>query len=223
MVSARIRRFWGRFWMRYASAGPLGRVATRFACWCTPPFYGRQHLGMLNNKGFVSPSACIYHNDLGLNVGVFIDDRVFIYQDDEGGSVRLGRQVFIYRDTTIQTGRGGSVAIGACSTLQPRCQLSAYKGSIRIGSDVHIAPNCAFYPYGHGIAPGEPIGKQPLQTKGDIIIEDGVWIGVGVIVLDGVRIGKGAVIGAGSVVTHDVKDGAIAIGVPARVVRMRAE
>jgi acetyltransferase-like isoleucine patch superfamily enzyme len=88
---------------------------------------------------------------------------------------------------------------------------------------VQIAPNCAFYPYDHGIEPDELISKQPLRTKGGIIVEDGAWLGFGVIVLDGVRIGKGAVIGAGSVVNQDVPDGAIAVGVPAKVVRMRAE
>ena len=55
------------------------------------------------------------------------------------------------------------------------------------------------------------------------MIEDDAWLGVGVIVLSGVRIGKGAVIGAGAVVSRDVPDGAIAMGVPARVVKMRAE
>jgi acetyltransferase-like isoleucine patch superfamily enzyme len=60
-----------------------------------------------------------------------------------------------------------------------------------------------------------------LQTKGDIVIEDDAWLGVGVVVLDGVRIGKGAVIGAGSVVTRDIPDNAIAVGVPASVVKMR--
>ena len=50
---------------------------------------------------------------------------------------------------------------------------------------------------------------------------DDAWLGYGVIVLDGVRIGKGAVVGAGSVVTEDIPDGGIAVGVPARVVKMR--
>jgi acetyltransferase-like isoleucine patch superfamily enzyme len=136
--------------MRYAGLGLLGRAATRFASWLTPPFYGRQHLARLSSNGFVSPSATIYHNDLYLNIGVFIDDRVLIYQDKDGGPVKLDRQVLIYRDTIIQTGAGGSVKIGSSSSLQPRCQLSAYKGSIQIGSDVQIAPNCAFYPYDHG-------------------------------------------------------------------------
>jgi maltose O-acetyltransferase len=40
-------------------------------------------------------------------------------------------------------------------------------------------------------------------------------------VLKGVTIGKGAVIGAGSVVTKDIPEGAIAVGVPARVIKYR--
>jgi acetyltransferase-like isoleucine patch superfamily enzyme len=54
-------------------------------------------------------------------------------------------------------------------------------------------------------------------------VEDDAWLGYGVIVLDGVRIGKGAVVGAGAVVTHDIPEGAIAVGVPARVVKMRSD
>ena len=73
------------------------------------------------------------------------------------------------------------------------------------------------------IKANEPIRSQPLQTKGGIVIEDDVWLGFGVIVLDGVRIGKGAVIGAGSVVTKDIPEGAIAAGIPARVIKMRSD
>jgi len=50
-----------------------------------------------------------------------------------------------------------------------------------------------------------------------VVIEDDVWIGCRSIILKGVRIGRGAVIAAGSVVTKDIPAGAIAGGVPARV------
>ena len=49
------------------------------------------------------------------------------------------------------------------------------------------------------------------------------WLGYGVIVLGGVHIGAGAVVAAGSVVIHDIPDNAIAMGSPARVVKMRSE
>ncbi|MDA9347790.1 hypothetical protein N9Q87_00710 [Porticoccaceae bacterium] len=50
-----------------------------------------------------------------------------------------------------------------------------------------------------------------------VVIGSDVWIGVNVIVLDGVNIGHGAVIGAGAVVTKDVPNYAISVGVPAKV------
>jgi acetyltransferase-like isoleucine patch superfamily enzyme len=53
----------------------------------------------------------------------------------------------------------------------------------------------------------------------DIMIEDGVWLGNGVIVLGGLTVGKNAVVGAGSVVTRDVAPGTMVAGVPARLVR----
>ena len=129
----------------------------------------------------------------------------------------------VYGDILLETGEGGSITVGAGSRIQRGCHLIAYLAPIQIGRDVGLAQNCALYSYNHSFAPGTPISKQPLQTKGPIIIEDHAWLGVGVIVLSGVRIGKGAVVGAGSVVTDNIPDGAIAAGVPARVVKMRDE
>jgi len=221
MIFAKCQRAWARFWMHNAGLSPFGRIATRLATWLTPPYYGRLYLARLNPQGYIAPGAIIHHADLQLGANIFIGDRVVIFQDRNGGLVELGERVHLYADIYIQTGDGGSLEIGPDTHIQPRCQFSAYKGPIHIGRAVEIAPNCAFYPYDHGFAPGEPIREQQLQTRGGIVIDDGAWLGFGVIVLDGVRVGKGAVVGAGAVVTHDVPDGAVAIGVPARVVKMR--
>lgn len=52
-----------------------------------------------------------------------------------------------------------------------------------------------------------------------IVIEEDAWVGANVVILPGVRIGKGAIVGAGSVVTHNIPDYALAHGNPAKVYR----
>lgn len=58
-----------------------------------------------------------------------------------------------------------------------------------------------------------------MEDDQDIVIEDDVWIGCNAIILKGVTIGTGAVIAAGAVVTKDVPENCIAMGVPAKVKR----
>lgn len=59
-----------------------------------------------------------------------------------------------------------------------------------------------------------------VESKKTIIGND-VFIGANVTVLDGVEIADGAVIGAGAVVVNDIPAYAIAVGVPAKVVKYR--
>jgi len=58
-------------------------------------------------------------------------------------------------------------------------------------------------------------------SKGDIVVDDDVWIGYRSTILSGVHIGQGAVIAAGAVVTKDVPPYAIVGGVPAKVLKYR--
>lgn len=216
-----ISKHWRRFWMHYAGINRFGRLSTWLASLFLPTYYSRVFLSRMNSKGYVSPKAILSHPSIGLGKNIFVDDGVMIYQDRDGGSVELGDEVKLFRETIIQTGQGGSIKVGSVTHIQPRCQLSAYKSTISIGRRVEIAPYCAFYPYNHGMVVGQPIRTQPLQSKGGITIEDDAWLSVGVIVLDGVRIGKGAVVGAGAVVTKDIPANSISSGVPARVIKMR--
>jgi acetyltransferase-like isoleucine patch superfamily enzyme len=208
--------------MRVAGLPYCRRLATGLALWWAPPFFQRHGLADLNPRGFISPRATVCGSAVRLGANIFIDDRVLLYQEADGGAIELGDRVRVQEDTHVLTGAGGSVTIGADTHLHRGCQLSAYKAPIQIGRGVEIAARCALYPYDHGLDAGQPVAVQPLTSKGAIVIGDEAWLGYGVIVLSGVRIGKGAVIGAGSVVTADVPDGAIAAGVPAKVMKMRS-
>ena len=64
-----------------------------------------------------------------------------------------------------------------------------------------------------------------IQDQGhivaDIIIEDDCWIGANAVILSGVHIGRGAVIGAGSIVTKNIPSMAVAVGIPAKIIKYR--
>jgi virginiamycin A acetyltransferase len=59
------------------------------------------------------------------------------------------------------------------------------------------------------------------SCKGDIIIQNDVWIGAKSTVMSGIKIGNGAVVAAGSVVSKDVPPYAIVAGNPAKIVKYR--
>ena len=218
-----LQKIWEKFWMRRAGLSRSGRCAAWLASLFSPPYKSSVYLAHLTDRFFVSPEAIVNHPEFYPENNVFVGAGVIIHQSRGGGPVRIGRKSHLHRNIIIETGEGGQLLIGMDTHIQPRCQFSAYKGKIVIGNRVQIGPNCVFYPYNHGTALDESIKSQPLTSKGDIVIEDDVWLGYGVIVLEGVRIGHGAVVGAGSVVTRDIGEYMVAAGVPAKTLRKRGE
>lgn len=63
--------------------------------------------------------------------------------------------------------------------------------------------------------------RYEASSKGNIIVNDDVWIGYASTILSGVTIGQGAIVAAGSVVTKDVPPYAIVGGVPAKIIKFR--
>lgn len=106
------------------------------------------------------------------------------------------------------------------------------KSRIRIGNYCSIGPNVCFVvsaDHAIGHISTFPYKVKVLEeqyegiSKGNIIVEDDVWIGYGATILSGVHIGQGAVIAAGAVVTKDVPPYAVVGGVPAKVIKYRFE
>ena len=63
--------------------------------------------------------------------------------------------------------------------------------------------------------------KSIVQDLGPVLIGNNVWIGENVTILAGVEIGDGAVLGAGCVVNKNISPFSIAVGIPAKVIKMR--
>ncbi len=92
---------------------------------------------------------------------------------------------------------------------------------VKIGDNCQLAPNVAIYTAGH---PLHPDTRNSLYEYGiEVIIGNNVWIGGNTVICPGIHIGDNVVIGAGSVVTKDIPDWAIAAGNPCKVIRMITE
>ena len=63
-----------------------------------------------------------------------------------------------------------------------------------------------------------PIHKQPIKQNGHVTIGEGSWLGENVCVV-GASVGKHCVIGSNSVVTKDIPDYSVAVGIPARAIK----
>jgi phosphonate metabolism protein (transferase hexapeptide repeat family) len=75
----------------------------------------------------------------------------------------------------------------------------------------------------YGLGDDDDAGFFQWRRDAKVVLGHDVWIGHGTVVLPGVTIGVGAAVGAGAVVSKDVPPFAVAVGVPAKVIRFRFE
>ena len=115
---------------------------------------------------------------------------------------------------------GKGIKMGENCTLH---QYSMIQGPVVLGDNVRIGAHTVFVATEHIFARRDvPIYKQGCEYKG-ISIGSDVYIGSNVTVLDGVKVGNGAILAAGAVVKSNIPEYAIAGGVPAKVIKYRAE
>lgn len=112
----------------------------------------------------------------------------------------------------LRIGRGSTIGFLVSFSVNQRITIGEHVG---IASRVTLADSD-----GHPVDLERRLRGETLRADDirPVTIGDHVWIGRGAHVQKGVTIGRGAVVAAGSVVTSDVPEGALAMGVPARVV-----
>jgi acetyltransferase-like isoleucine patch superfamily enzyme len=158
-------------------------------------------------------------------------------------NIVIGNEVHIHRGSNLLASQSGQITLMDGCRIGPSASLHSEIGFIRIGQYGYIGPQTILRGDGgllignHALIspqvvimsanhiitdPSIPIRLQG-ETHQGITIGDDVWIGAGAKILDGVIIGNGAVIGAGAVVSRNIPELAIAVGVPARVIKYRGE
>ncbi len=159
---------------------------------------------------------------IALGDRVIIEDLALI--DGRGGPgdtihLEIGHDVFIGRGTHVVC-HSGVIRIGHGVNIGANCLIQSAREVI-IEDHVLIAP----YVYIAGATRAHdrtdvPVIAQATISRG-VRIGRGTWIGAHVFIDDGVTIGCDCIIGAGAIVLRDIPDRAVAVGVPARVIRYR--
>ena len=122
----------------------------------------------------------------------------------------------IGENSTITTPFAGAafdkMKLGNNVFINSNC-LAMARGGITIEDDVMLAGNVQLLSNNH-----DEYERQVLLCD-EIIIKKGAWIGAGASILPGVTIGKYAIVGAGAIVTKDVPDYSVVVGIPAKIVK----
>jgi acetyltransferase-like isoleucine patch superfamily enzyme len=116
---------------------------------------------------------------------------------------------------------GERVVIGRKANIGNYCTIfGGWETAVAtIGAGALLGPGAVVVAGNHLVEGREWIRDQGFEEL-DATVGEGAWLGANCTVV-GCRVGDGAVIGAGAVAVKDVPDGAIALGVPARVVGYR--
>lgn len=144
-----------------------------------------------------------------------------------GSNIKIGRRCVIecwdhYRGgTTFDF--SPELVIGDGSAIGDESHISCARKMV-IGNHVLMGRKIFITDNNHGSSIRQELDMapdmRPLSSKGEVIIEDNVWIGEKVSIMPGVTIGKGAIVAANAVVTKDVPAYSIVGGVPAKVIKL---
>jgi acetyltransferase-like isoleucine patch superfamily enzyme len=149
--------------------------------------------------------------------GVVLEAGVLVFHPE---NIEIGNNVYVGHNTILKGYHAGRMVIGDGTWIGQQCFFHS-AGGLLIGKNVGIGPGVRIITSYHA---EEGIGKPILHSRiefAEVVIEDDCDIGLGATILPGVTVGKGTQVGAGSVVTKNIKPYAVVAGVPAKVLRWR--
>ena len=164
-----------------------------------------------NRKFFVK------YGDVKYEIGSLRDKRCIAYRKRYG----IGSGLCVENDVNIsrQHYLNGTINIGE-NVLLAKHVVIDYSGNVVIKDNVQLTNGVVIESHHHAFHSDYRKSREDIFPT-EIIIEEGAVIGTRAIILSSCHyIGKHARIGAGAVVTKDVPDYAIAVGVPAKVVKV---
>jgi acetyltransferase-like isoleucine patch superfamily enzyme len=151
---------------------------------------------------------------------VVIDDNCLLDAKGEANrGITIGTGVFLGRNSILSC-KNGDIELADGANVGFNCEVFS-ASRVTIGAEALLAAYCYVIGGDHDFSdPSAAVLAQGRRSSG-VSIGAGAWLGAGAKILDGVSVGNRAIVGAGAVVREAVPDGAIAVGIPARVVGQR--
>jgi len=167
------------------------------------------------NVRFSVPKNIFLGNGVKIGEGCIIDARTL------RSKIKIGDNVQLSRYTAVKAAEG-DVEIGENVIVGPFSVLEGW-GGLEIGKNAMISYHVVIMSIMYEFEDcSYPINQHPAKI-GKITLGEDSWLGAHVVVLPGIEIGKGTVVGAGAVVTRNIPEYCVAVGVPAEVIRKRGE
>jgi len=151
---------------------------------------------------------------------VIIDDNCLLdAKGKDNGGIRIGAGVFVGRNSILSC-KNGDIILEDGVNIGFNCEV--FSGSrVVLRKGTLVAAYCYFIGGDHVSADlDQAVTQQGSQSVG-IEVGEACWFGAGVKVLDSVTIGSHCIVGAGAVVTRSIPEYAVAVGLPAKVVKDR--
>jgi|TARA_B100000809_G_scaffold260377_1_gene307214 acetyltransferase-like isoleucine patch superfamily enzyme len=151
---------------------------------------------------------------------VVVDDNCMLdAKGSDNDGIRIGSGVFIGRNTILSC-KNGDIVLGDKVNMGFNSEI--FSGSrVVLGDRALVAAYCYFIGGGYDSSDPDAATTDRDRVSYGIEVGEDTWFGAGVKVLDGRSIGRGCIIGAGAVVNCDIPEYAVAVGVPAKVVKNR--
>lgn len=168
--------------------------------------------------GSIIRSICykLFFRQPYLSTGVFVDFNSFT-------NLTFAENIKISNNCFFIASHYGSISIGSGTKFNHNCHCNAsFGGNLLIGRNCLFGPNVVIRTANHIFKDAKTLIMNQGHEFSDIIIGDDVWIAANVVILPGVNIGDGSVIAAGSVVTKSVPAYSVVAGVPAKIIKSRA-
>ena len=153
------------------------------------------------------------------NIDNVIDPEIPVSAYDNADYENVGKYTYGHKEALRYC--CSKVTIGNFCSIGPNVIIGPSAHDIYSISTHHFHQDVRFGRFVDKYMSDDKCTFQGRNKKLEIKIGNDVWIGCNAVIMAGVTIGNGAVIGAGAVVTKDVPDFAIVVGVPAKILKYR--